>query len=187
MGEDVIVKKISTRFMGLERPHPVAFPEMCVYCGAPPDKKKRMTVGDDDEGYATYDVPYCAAHARRSRRNTLMLYGGGLGILLVTCCVMFGITTSIDREPSTTLLVFLALGAVFVAGAGITVLRRMLARSDPTMAHMISRTHLGLGAKLVGSNRIQFWFANDQVADEFARLNEGEEISCLSVVARTDG
>ena len=172
-----MMKKISTPFMGLERPYPVAFPEMCVYCGAPPDKKKRMMVGDDDEGYATYDVPYCAAHARRSRRNTLMLYGGGLGILLVTCCAMFGITTSIDREPSTTLLVFLALGAVFVAGAGITVLRRVLARSDPTMAHMISRTHLGLGAKLVGSNRIEFWFANDQVADEFARLNEGEEIS----------
>ncbi len=124
MVEDVIVQKITTPLWAGKRPYPVALPEMWVYCGAPPDKKKRMMVGDEDEGYATLDVPYCAKHARRSRRNTLMLYAGGLGILVVTCCAMFGITKSIDREPSTTLLVFLGVGALLLTAAGITLLRR---------------------------------------------------------------
>jgi hypothetical protein len=151
----------------------VLFPEKCVYCGAPREKMMREVAsagsGQRTE-FVTVDVPYCAQHARQSRRNTRILNMGWVIILLLTCSVMFAVTTSINRNPPTLLLVILALIAAGLAFVGARVLRRLLARSNQSMADMLSSSHLGLKVELVG-DEILFSFTNDQTAEEFVRLN----------------
>ncbi len=39
------------------------------------------------------------------------------------------------------------------------------------MTHMMGHTHLHL-TTTVGGEKIDFWFTNDQVADEFAQLDK---------------
>jgi hypothetical protein len=95
---------------------------------------------------------------------------GWVIILLFSCAVMFAIATSINRNPPTLLLVVLALIAGGLAFVGARVLRKLLARSNQSMADMLSSSHLGLKVELVG-DEILFSFTNDQIADEFARLN----------------
>jgi hypothetical protein len=151
----------------------VSFPEKCVYCGATPQVRLRQTRSGGRSRrttYVTVDVPYCAEHARQSRRNARILNLGWVIILLFSCAVMFGITTSINRNPPVWLLVVLALVAGGLAFAGSRALRRPLSRSNPSMADMLSTSHLGVNAELVG-DEILFSFTNDQIADEFARLN----------------
>ena len=151
----------------------VVFPEKCVYCGAPPERRLRETVSKGRSGetrYVTVDVPYCAEHGRQSKRNTRILNMGWVVILLFSCAVMFGVTTSINRNPSTLLLVVLALIAAGLAFLGSKVLRRLLARSNQSMADMLGQSHLGLNVELAGEE-ILFSFTNEQIAEEFALLN----------------
>lgn len=158
------------------------FPEKCVYCGAPKEVEMRLTAsrtksyGRRKAYYsARFQVPYCAEHARESKRNARVLTVGFVTVLLTSCCVMFGITTSINRNPPTLLLIFLALVACGLAFAGRELFRRVMSRSVGTMADMTGGSHLGLKVKLAG-DEIVFSFTNDQVAEEFARLN-GQSVS----------
>lgn len=148
------------------------FPPKCVYCGAPKEVTIRKTASSGSSRrrrFVTVDVPYCVEHARESKRNARVLTVGLIVMLLVSCGVLFGITTSINRNPSTGLLVFLALIAVGLALAGRELLRRTLARSRQTMADMSGSN---LGFKVVPSgNTVVFSFANGRIADEFAQLN----------------
>jgi threonine/homoserine/homoserine lactone efflux protein len=118
----------------------------------------------------TVDVPYCAAHARQSRRNTRILSLGWIVILIFSCAVLFGVTTSINRNPPTLLLVLLALVAAGLAFLGSRVLRQVLSRSRPSMADMLGSSHLGIHVEPAGDELV-FSFANDEIADQFARLN----------------
>lgn len=149
------------------------FPEKCVYCGAPKEVAMRQTVSAGRRRrrrFVTVDVPYCAEHARESKRNARVLTVGFLMVLLTSCCALFGITTSINRTPPTWLLVFLALIACGLAFAGRELFRKVLSRSVESMAHMSRGSHLGLKVSLAG-DRVEFSFANDEMGDEFARLN----------------
>ena len=149
------------------------FPEKCVYCGAPKEVTMRQTVSAGRRRrrrFVTVDVPYCAAHARESKRNARVLTVGLVTVLLTSCCVLFGITTSINRTPPTWLLVFLALIACGLAFAGRELFRKVMSRSVESMAHMSRGSHLGLKVSLAG-DRVEFLFANDEMGDEFARLN----------------
>lgn len=148
------------------------FPPKCVYCGAPQAVTMRKT-GSSKTGqrrrYVTADVPYCAEHARESKRNARILTAGLIAMFIVSCGVLFGVTTSINRNPSVGLLVFLGLIAVALAFAGRELLRRRLVRSRATMADMVG-SDLGFKVKPVG-DKVVFSFANGRIADEFARLN----------------
>ena len=150
----------------------VLFPSKCVYCGVPKDVSLRKTASAGTsrrKRFVTVDVPYCAEHARESKRNANVLTAVLIVILLVSCGVLFGITTSINRNPSTGLLIFLALIAVGMAYGGRVLLRKPLARSRPTMGDMAGGS-LGFQAQLVG-NKVVFSFVNGRIATEFAQLN----------------
>jgi hypothetical protein len=95
-------------------------------------------------------------------------------MLLFSCCAIVGVATSIDRNPPVWLLVVLAFAALGLAFVGSRGLRRLLARTDQSMADMLGQSHLGLNVDLAG-DQILFSFVNDQVADEFAKLN-GESV-----------
>jgi hypothetical protein len=151
----------------------VAFPEKCVYCGAPKELTRRQTASAGRQKrrrFVTIDVPYCAEHASMAKRNARVLAIGFVLIMLTSCCVLFGVTTSINRNPPTTLLVFLAFVAVGLAFLGRELFRRVMSRSVASMADMARGSHLGLGVRLAG-DEVVFSFANDEMADEFARLN----------------
>jgi hypothetical protein len=151
----------------------VAFPEKCVYCGAPKELTRRQTASAGRQKrrrFVTVDVPYCAEHASVAKRNARVLTLGFVVLLLTSCCVLFGVTTSINRSPSTTLMVFLAAVAVGLAFLGRELFRRLMSRSVASMADMARGSHLGLGVRLAG-DEVVFSFANDEMADEFARLN----------------
>jgi len=151
----------------------VVFPERCIYCGAPSERQLRETVSARTgrrTRFATLDVPYCAKHARLSRRNARILSLSWVAILLFSCCAMFAVTTSIHRNPPVWLLVVLALIAAGLAFGGARVLRNLLGRSNQSMADMLGSSHLGLKAELAG-DEILLTFTNDEVAEEFARLN----------------
>ena len=151
----------------------VLFPEKCIYCGAPKEVTLRQTVSAGQRRrrrFATVDVPYCAAHTRESKRNARALTVGFVTVLLTSCCVLFGVTTSINRNPPTWLLVFLAFVACGLAWGGRELFRKVMSRSVGSMADMSRGSHLGLKVSLVG-DRIEFLFANDDMGDEFARLN----------------
>jgi hypothetical protein len=165
------MKKVSVPITGGE--YQVSFPETCVYCGTASDMRLRETVSAGSgqrRRYVTVDVPYCAAHARQSRRNTRILSLGWIVILIFSCAVLFGVTTSINRNPPTLLLVLLALVAAGLAFLGSRVLRQVLSRSRPSMADMLGSSHLGIHVEPAGDELV-FSFANDEIADQFARLN----------------
>lgn len=148
------------------------FPPKCVYCGAPQEVTMRKTASAGSSRrrrYVTVDVPYCAEHARESKRNARVLTAVLIAILLVSCAVLFGIATSINRNPPTGLLLFLALVAVGLALAGRELLRRRLSRSRGTMADMAGG-NLGFKVRPAGNN-VVFSFTNGRIADEFAQLN----------------
>jgi hypothetical protein len=150
----------------------VLFPEKCVYCGAPKAVAMRRTASAGTSRRrrsVTFEVPYCAEHSRESKRNARVLTVGFVTVLLTSCCVLFGVTTSINRNPPTLLLVFLALIACGLAFAGRELFRRSMSRSVGSMADM-SGGSLGLKIQLAG-DEIAFSFANDGMAEEFARLN----------------
>lgn len=151
-----------------------SFPAKCVYCGAPSALTMRHTasVGTSRrKRFITMDVPYCAAHARESQRNTRLLTAILVVFMLVSCGLLFGITTSINRNPATGLLVFLGLAAVGLALAGRELLRKWLVRSRESMGDMPRGGSLGFKVRLAG-NEILFPFVNGRMADEFAQLNQ---------------
>ncbi len=155
-----------------------SFPPKCVYCGASQAVTLRKTISAGNSRrrrFATMDVPYCTKHARNSKRNARMLTAVLITILLFSCSLLFGVTTSINRNPSTGLLIFLALIAVGLAYGGRALLRKMLARSRPTMADMMGG-NLGFQAQLVGG-KVVFSFVNGRIAAEFAQLNENRSNS----------
>ena len=97
-----------------------------------------------------------------------------IALVIVSCGVVFSVTTSINRNPSTGLLIFLALVAFGLAYAGREALRKVMSRSRKSMADM---TKGNLGIKVVPlSNKVVFSFVNGHVADEFARLNEQNSV-----------
>ena len=154
------------------------FPERCVYCDAPKEVNVRWTASAGTSRRRrrmTVDVPYCAEHARESKRHARVLTVGFVTVLLTSCCVLFGITTSINRNPPTLLLIFLAFIACGLAFTGRELFRKVMSRSIGSMADMSGGSHLGLEVKLAG-DEIVFSFTNDQVAEEFARLN-GQSVS----------
>jgi hypothetical protein len=168
------VKEVSVPYMGGK--YHVVFPERCVYCGGPKELMRQQMASAGRQRrrrYVTVDVPYCSEHASLAKRNAMVLTLGFVVILLTSCCVLFGVTISINREPSTTLLVFLALAAVGLAFGGRELFRRVMSRSTASMADMGSGSHIGLKVDLVG-NEVVFSFTNDEIADEFARLNGTE-------------
>ena len=158
----------------------VLFPDKCVYCGVPKEIDVNRTEGAGSgrhRYYASVTVPYCAAHLQEEKRNTRFLLVGFLSLLVVSCCVLFGVTTSIQRSPSVEVMLVLALVALGLAYAGRGLLRKVMSGSFPTMADMQGSNRLGL--QVVPSRTvITFWFANDQIADEFAQLN-GQSVSEL--------
>jgi hypothetical protein len=91
-------------------------------------------------------------------------------ILLFSCCAMFGVTTSVNRNPPVWLLVVLALIAAGMAFGGARVLRNLLGLSNQSMADMLGSSHLGLKAELAG-DEIALTFTNDEMAEQFAQLN----------------
>lgn len=150
----------------------VLFPPKCVYCGAPKEVRLRKTASAGTsrrKRFVTVDVPYCAEHARESKRNARVLTAVLIVLLLVSCGLLFGLTTSINRDPPTGLLVFLALIAVGMAYAGRALLRKPLTRSRPTMGDMAGGS-LGVQVRLVG-DKVVFSFVNGRIAAEFAQLN----------------
>ncbi|MCP4426977.1 MAG: hypothetical protein GY803_21005 [Chloroflexi bacterium] len=153
------------------------FPPKCVYCGAPKEVTRRKTASSGNSRrrrFVTVEAPYCAEHARESKRNARVLTTALIAMTLVSCGVLFGIATSINRNPPTGLLVFLALLAVGLAYVGREVLRRMLSRSRETMADM---TNGELGFKVTPlHDKVVFSFTNGRIAAEFAQLN-GQEVS----------
>ncbi|MEJ2746333.1 MAG: hypothetical protein P8183_00200 [Anaerolineae bacterium] len=150
----------------------VLFPPKCVYCGAPKEVTVRKTASSGSsrrKRFVTVDVPYCAEHARESKRNARLLTAVLIVLVIVSCGVLFGITTSINRNPSTGLLIFLALIAVGLAYAGREALRRVMSRSRKSMGDM---TKGNLGIKVVPLyNKVVFSFTNGRIAAEFAQLN----------------
>ncbi len=158
----------------------VSFPAKCVYCGAPKEVMARRTFSSGSSRrrrFVTVEVPYCAAHARDEKRNARILTLGVVSIFLFSCCVLFSITTSINRNPATMLLVFLAILAGGLAYVGRELIRKMMSRSTKSMADMIGGSYLGLRV-WPSSTAAVFSFSNDQIADEFARLN-GQSVSEL--------
>ena len=70
----------------VEGKYRVLFPEKCVYCGAPKEVAMRRTASGGTRRrrrYVTVDVPYCAEHARESKRNARVLTVGLVTILLL--------------------------------------------------------------------------------------------------------
>jgi hypothetical protein len=170
------MKKVSIPIV--DGKYQVMFPEKCVYCGAPKEVTVRRTASAGTSRrrrFATVEVPYCAEHVREAKRNSRILTVGFVLSLLFSCGALFGIATSINRNPSTFLLIVLALVAFGLAYGGRALLRSRLARSNPTMAAMMGNRHLGLEIQPFGTEII-FSFASDQMAEEFARVN-GQPIS----------
>jgi hypothetical protein len=129
----------------------VVFPDKCVYCGAPSERGLRETVSKGRSGetcFVTVDAPYCPIHARQSKGNTRILNLARVVILLSSCAVMFGVTTSINRTPPVWLLLALAFAAAGLAFVCARVLRKLLARSNQSMADMLGQSHLGLNVDL---------------------------------------
>jgi hypothetical protein len=116
----------------------------------------------------TFKVPYCEEHRRASKRNTWVLMAVFALALLFSCCVLFAITTSINREPPVVLLVALGLVAVGLAFLARNLFRKALSGS---MGAMFDQGDLGLGVDL-GTQAVTFTFVNDEIADEFARINQ---------------
>ncbi len=155
----------------------VVFPKRCVYCNAPKEVTVRRTFSAGSsrrKSFVTVEVPYCTAHARDEKRNARILTLGVVSIFLFSCCALFGITTSINRNPATTLLVFLAILAGGLAYLGRELIRKVMSRSTKTMTDMMGGSYLGLRA-WPSSTSVRFSFSNEQIADEFARLN-GQDV-----------
>jgi len=155
----------------------VLFPPKCIYCGIPKEVTIRMS-GRSKSGRKTrltaMDVPYCAEHARESKRNDRALIVGLIASFLVSCCVLFSITSSIIEDPSTELYLFLAFIAIILALAGRWMLRQLLSRSRETMADMSGGQ---LGFRVIPlHDKVSFSFVNAQIADEFAQLN-GQKVN----------
>jgi hypothetical protein len=156
----------------------VLFPEKCVYCGAPKEVEVNRTESAGSSRrkyYATVAVPYCTAHLQEEKRNARFLLVGFLSLLVVSCCVLFGVTTSIKRDPSVEVMLVLALVALGLAYAGRGLLRKVMSGAFPTMADMRGSNRLGMQVS-PSSTAITFWFTNDQIAEEFAQLN-GQSVS----------
>jgi hypothetical protein len=165
------VKKVSIPIV--DGKYRVSFPGRCVYCGAAKEVTVRRTVSGGTsrrKHFATLELPYCTEHVRAEKRNGRILVVGSVLVLLISCCALFGITTSINRNPPVTLLVLLAVLAVGLAYGGRELIRKVLSRSNETMADMVGSRHLGLKIQ-PSSTEIVFSFANDRVAEDFARLN----------------
>jgi hypothetical protein len=165
------MKKVSIPIVGGK--YKVSFPAKCVYCGGPKEVTVKQTFrsGSSRRRYfVTVEVPYCAAHAREEKRNARILTLGIVSIFVFSCCVLFSITTSINRDPSTMLLVFLAILAGGLAYVGRELIRKVMSRSTKSMADMMGGSYLGLRG-WPSSTEVVFSFVNDQIADEFARLN----------------
>ncbi|MCP4542360.1 MAG: hypothetical protein GY832_35000 [Chloroflexi bacterium] len=151
----------------------VSFPAKCVYCGVPKEVTVRRTFSGGTSRrrrFVTVEVPYCAAHAREEKRNARILTLGIVSIFMFSCCALFGITTGINRNPSTTFLIFLALLAGGLAYLGRELIRKVMSRSTQTMADMMKGRYLGLKV-WPSSTAAVFSFSNDQIANEFAQLN----------------
>jgi hypothetical protein len=149
------------------------FPEKCVYCGAP----KAVTVRHRASAKAgrrrrstSVEVPYCAEHAGASKRNARILLVGFLAVLLCSCSALFAVTTSIMDSPSTEIMIVLAFVAFGLAYGGRGLVRKVMSRSNQTMADMQRQNLLGLEV-FPFSSAIRFRFTNEQMADEFARVN----------------
>jgi hypothetical protein len=71
------------------------------------------------------------------------------------------------------LMVFLGLAAVGLAYGGRELFRRVMSRSIASMADMGKGSHIGLKVDLAGPE-VVFSFTNDEVGEEFARLNGAE-------------
>jgi hypothetical protein len=154
----------------------VVFPEKCVYCGGPKELMRQQMASagrQRRQRYVTVDVPYCSEHAGVAKRNARVLTLGFVVILLTSCCVLFGVTTSINREPGTMLLVALGFVALGLAYGGRELFRRIMSRSIASMVDMGKGPHIGLKMELAG-DEVVFSFTNDEIADEFARLNSVE-------------
>ena len=152
----------------------VVFPEKCVYCGAPKEVDETVLASRKQTprrtAYVTVTVLYCTQHYRAARRNARILVAAFVSLFLFSCCVLFSITTSIKRDPPVGLMVGLGVVALGLAYGGKLLLRRALSRSIPTMGDMMRGDNLGL-AIVPGYEDITFTFTNDQIAEEFARLN----------------
>ena len=154
----------------------VAFPPKCVYCGAPKEVTLRKTASagpNRRRRIVAVSVPYCATHARVSKRNSLILTVGLIAALLFSCGILFGITTSFVDDPSDMLLVFLGFAGIGLALVGRELLRRVLARSSETMRDSTSGGDLGIRMWLAGP-KVMFSFSNGRIAAEFAQLNGGQ-------------
>ncbi len=165
------MKKVSIPIV--DGKYKVSFPDRCVYCGAAKEVTVRRTVSGGTSRrrhFATLELPYCAEHVRAEKRNDRILVVGSVLVLLFSCCTLFGITTSINRDPPVTLLILLAVLAVGLAYGGRELLRKVLSRSNRTMADMVGSRYLGLKIR-PSSTEIVFSFTNDQMAEAFARLN----------------
>ena len=165
------MKKISMPI--IEGKYSVLFPEKCVYCGEPATEKRRQSASAGSRRRRrsiTVEVPYCTEHARTSKRNAAILTAGFVLTLLLSCCVLFAATTTFMAEPAVELMLFLALVAFGLAFGGRWVLRRVGSQMSQSMADMAGGSHLGLRTQLAG-DEIAFTFVNDQMAEEFIRLN----------------
>jgi hypothetical protein len=156
----------------IEGKYSVQFPQKCVYCGKPSTKALRTTAsaGSRRRRSVSFDVPYCDEHARTTRRNATLLNAGFVVALLLSCAVLFAITSSLIEEPAVGLWVFLALVALGLALGGRWLLRRAISSKSQSMADMVGGDRLGVRIQLAG-DEITFTFANDEIAKEFSRLN----------------
>jgi hypothetical protein len=157
----------------VEGKYKALFPQKCVYCGESAAKTLRHVASAGSRRRRrtiTVDVPYCEEHARTSRRNAAILTTGFVLTLLLSCCVLFAITSTFVDEPAVGLWVALGLVALVLAVGGSWLLRRVMSRVNQSMADMVGGSRLGLNIQLAGS-QISFTFANDEIAEEFARLN----------------
>jgi hypothetical protein len=156
----------------IEGKYSVQFPKKCVYCGKPATKTLRETAsaGSRRRRTAIFDVPYCDEHARATRRNATLLNAAFVVALVLSCAILFAVTSSLLEEPGTGLWVFLALVAVGLAIGARWLLRRMVSKKSQAMADMLGGDRLGVRIQLAGQE-LTFAFANDEIAEEFARLN----------------
>ena len=157
----------------VEGKYSARFPNKCVYCGEPPTKTLRETASAGSRRrrrFVTVDVPYCDEHARTTRRNATILNAAFVLALLFSCCLLFSITSTFVDDPAVELWIVLGLVALGLAVVGRWLLRRVVSGMNQSMADMVGGDRLGVRAQLTG-NEILFTFVNDEIADEFARLN----------------
>ena len=106
------MKKVSIPI--IEGKYKTLFPEKCVYCGEPATEKVRQSASAGSRRRRrsiTVEVPYCTEHARTSKRNAAILTAGFVLTLLLSCCVMFAVTSTIIKDPAVEVWIVLALVA----------------------------------------------------------------------------